>query len=35
MMPLSVWLTFGLIVAGTLAYVASYFLIEDVLAFLK
>jgi hypothetical protein len=35
MMPLSVWLTFGLIVAGAPAYVAGYLIIEDVVQFVR
>jgi hypothetical protein len=35
MMPLSVWLTLALIVFGTAAYVATYFMVEDFVKFLK
>jgi hypothetical protein len=33
--PLWVWLTLGLMTVGTLVYVTAYFMIEDLLAFLK
>ena len=29
MMPLSVWLTLALIIVGTVAYVVTYFMVED------
>ncbi|EGP06822.1 hypothetical protein [Afipia clevelandensis] len=34
-MPLWVWLTFGLLTVGTLAYVSGYLMIEGILDFLK
>jgi hypothetical protein len=33
--PLWVWLTLGLMTAGTVTYVTGYFVIEDLLAFFK
>jgi len=33
--PLWVWLTFGLLTAGTVAYVSGYLMIEGILDFLK
>jgi hypothetical protein len=33
--PLWVWLTFGLMAVGTVAYLTGYFVIEDLLAFFK
>jgi hypothetical protein len=33
--PLWVRLTFGLIIAGTVAFMTGYFVIEDLLAFFK
>ena len=33
--PLWVWLTLGLMIAGTVAYMTGYFVIEDLLAFFK
>jgi hypothetical protein len=33
--PLWVWLALGLMTAGTVMYLAGYFVIEDLLAFFK
>jgi hypothetical protein len=34
-LPLWVWLTLGLMICGTVAYMTGYFVIEDLLAFFK
>jgi hypothetical protein len=34
-LPLWTWLTLGLMISGTVAYMTDYFVVEDLLAFFK